>query len=284
MKEYKIKAGAAAAVLFAVFMVLFINGKKGTENETLQTDTAGIVEEETAAEPLPVSKEEEELLSGLYRAMEQRRLTDAAEILNENEEQFKILVQETLAGEKYCYYEETAGEDGQELHRMEVLRKDGEQKGMVITRYNTAFFGGFSDGAPEGDCVAIQAMVLQEPRYTYAAGKWTAGKMNGEGKTGYCYYENAPESGFVMMEKAGVYENNLLNGSFTCRTENRDGECLHWEMEAESGVTVLTGGWTYYGYRNEYMLPSVEDSARAYVLKEEQTGAVLWNNLILWDE
>lgn len=132
--------------------------------------------------------------------------------------------------------------------------------------------------------MAIQAMVLDEPRYTYADGIWSGGKMNGEGKTGYRYYENAPESGFVMTEKAGSYKDNLLDGSFLYRAETAGGDRIHWEMEADNGVTVLSDGWVHYEDRKEYMLPSVEDSLRAYVLKEDQISTVLWNNLILWDE
>lgn len=277
------KAAGAAAVILLLAVCLLMGGRKTPDPGRLQEEETTLQEEETAPEPLPVSGEEENLLSGLYKAMEQKRLTEAAEILNENEEAFKTLVQETLKGEKYCYYEETAGEE-KEFHRMEPLPEEGKGKGLVVTRYNTVFFGEFLDGAPEGDCMAVQAMVLNGMRYTYAAGKWAGGKMNGEGKTGYYCYENAPESSFVITEKTGVYKDNLIDGSFTYRTETGDGESLHWEMEAEDGVTVLSDGWTYYDYRNAYMLPSMEDAARAYVLTKEQTNAVLWNNLILWDE
>jgi len=309
-------------------------GRNRTVNENV------IYKEETAPEPLPVGADEEELLSGLYHAMADGSLTEAAEILNSNEEMFKTLVSETLGGDKYCYYEEASGVTGTEngpgaaaatgaendsgtagaagaendsgtagvtgaengsgaaavtgaenasgpenrpVRKMEKLSETGRSEGLVVTRYNTIFFGSFLNGVPEGQCIAVQAMVLNEPRYTYAAGIWSGGKMNGKGMTGFYYYADIPESGFVRTEKVGTYIDNLLDGAFTYRTENRDGEYLHWDMEADAGTTVLSDNWKYYDYRDEYMLPSSEDPARAYVLKKDQTGAVLWNNLILWD-
>ena len=232
---------------------------------------------------LPVSAEEEELLSALYAAMEQGSLRAAARILNENETEFRAMVQETLGGKQYCYYEET-GADGRNIHRLEEAVPEGKMHGLVLTRFNTAFCGDFRNGKPEGKCTAVQAMVLKEPRYTYAAGTWAEGRMNGEGVTGYCYYENVPESGFVMTEKAGIYLDNLLDGEFTYTTESAKGERLSWNIEAEKGVTVLSERWAHSEDRKEYMLPSNEDASRAYVLKEDQTGSVLWNNLILWDD
>jgi len=283
-------------------------GASGGETEsTAETETE-------APEPLPVSEEEEVVLSAIYKAMEEKDLTAAARAINENEELLKALVQDTLGGEKYCYYEEKgpesaggdggagntsgysdggsqagsagdgdAGSGGTEIHRMKKLGDSRRQRGLVVTRYNTVFFGSFLSGQPEGTCTAVQAMVLDGARYTYAVGSWSGGKMNGQGKTGYYCYEDAPEGGFVSTEKDGQYTNNLLDGPFTYRTENQQGECLHWDMEADAGVTVLTDGWRYYDHQKSYMLPSAEDPSRAYVLKEEQTGAVLWNNLILWD-
>ena len=42
--------------------------------------------------------------------------------------------------------------------------------------------------------------------------------------------------------------------------------------------------WEHYPYRKEYMLGSVEDKERAYVLSEDKMSTVLWNNLIIWPE
>ena len=87
-----------------------------------------------------------------------------------------------------------------------------------------------------------------------------------------------------MTEKSGTYEENLLDGVFLYQTESVLGERLSWEIEADKGVTVLTEKWAYFPLRKEYTLGAKEDSVRAYVLSEEKMGALLWNNLITWNE
>ena len=272
---------AAVAVIAIVISVLGVGnggqGRAAIKKQTVET-TAQIVQKE-----LPVSRTEEELLSALYETMEDGRYAETARLLNENEQALNDLLAETLSGEKYCY-RETAYEDGMVIRSLEPLTQDEKMDGMVLTRYNTVFYGSFENGKPEGECHAIQAMVLDEPRYTFAEGLWKNGKMNGEGRTGYHYYLNAPAKGFVKTDKSGVYVDNLLDGEFIYQTESILGETLSWEIEAEMGVTVISGKWTHFPFRKEYMLGAKEDSARAYVLTEEKTGALLWNNLITWDE
>lgn len=291
MKELKSRLAAhkkrlgMGAVLIAVVLAAVWGGKKpgSHKNQTPESvETAGMKETEETQIPLPVDEKEETLLKALYQAMEKKEMDRAAEIINSEEEVLKNLVQETLAGKKYLYRMEE--EDGEVTGRMEELTKETEGKGLAVTRFNTIFFGEFSGGKPEGDCAAVQAMVLTEPRFTYADGEWKNGKMNGHGKTGYRYYENAPETGFVMAEKEGVYQENLLEGDFTYTAENAGGERLRWSMQAEHGVTVLSGQWTFYENNGTYMLPSEEDPGRAYVLSESQAQTVMWNNLITWDE
>ena len=166
---------------------------------------------------------------------------------------------------------------------MEPVTSSSEFTGMVLTRYNTAFFGEFSEGKPNGDCFAIQTIILDHPRYSYAMGTWKDGKLNGEGSAGYYYYLDAPESGFVRTEKRGIFQDNLLDGEFVYETESANGEVLSWKMKAVNGVTVITQEWEHYPYRKEYMLGSVEDHGRAYVFSADRVAAVLWNNLIVWD-
>ncbi len=244
-----------------------------------ETGEAGKTEADV---PLPVNEEEEALLKSLYQVMEKKELDQAAEILNSQEELLKTLVQETLGGKKYLYWqEETAG--GLTGH-MKELTGETEGRGLAVTRFNTVFYGEFSGGKPEGDCTAVQAMVLAEPRFTYADGEWKNGKMNGHGKTGYRYYENAPEAGFVMAEKEGTYQENLMDGDFAYTAKNAGGEQLCWHMQAKDGVTVLSEEWIYQKNNGTYMLPSKEAPERAYVLSENQAETIMWNNLIVWDE
>lgn len=256
----------------------------GTEKNVEMEESAETAEtkEAEAQIPLPVNEKEEALLRSLYRAMEKKEPDQAARILNSQEDLLKTLVQETLDGKKYLYWQEEA--EGELTGYMEEMTGETKGRGLAVTRFNTVFFGEFSGGKPEGDCAAVQAMVLAEPRFTYADGEWKNGKMNGHGKTGYRYYENAPETGFVMAEKEGRYQENLLEGDFTYIAENAGGEQLCWDMQAKNGVTVLSEKWVRHKNNGTYMLPSKEDSGRAYVLSESQAETIMWNNLIVWDE
>lgn len=282
-----IAVGIGTALAAAVIWITA--GKSGkTEEEPIQTQTVQTTDSEAETtlavvqEDLPVDEAEAELLSGLYRALCVNDYVDAAILLNENEEAFIELTEETLDGMKYCYWEEPQ-ENGQVLRVMEELAEEGEMEGLVLGRYNTVFCGEFSDGQPNGTVCAIQTIILDEPRYTYAEGTWQNGKMNGEGTTGYHYYINAPESGFIRTEKSGTYANDLLNGEFVYMTENGGGEILSWNMKAENGVTVIDDTWVHYPFRKEYMLTSAESKERAYVLSEDRVQEIMWDNLITWD-
>ena len=250
---------------------------QSAEKTTAESTVAEVQEE------LPVSEEEAALLGTLYRALLQGKYDVAASVLNENEQAFDALMKDTLAGELYCYQEKRS-EDGTQISKMERVLSSATCNGMVLTRYNTVFYGAFSGGKPEGKVTAIQAMVLDEPRYSYAIGSWTDGKMNGEGCVGYRYYMDAPASRLIRTEKRGNFRDNLLDGDFVYETESGNGETLSWKMKAINGVTVLTPAWEYYPYRNEYMLGSSDDAGRAYVLSEDKVATVLWNNLIQWPE
>ncbi len=278
------KAVWGLAVVAAVIAVVFGRGfmEDGQDHTSLINKVVGTTEE-IVQEELPVSRIEEELLSAIYETMAEGRYADTARLLNENENTFDELLSETLEGKKYCYWEEVY-EDGTIIRSLEPLSQDGTMDGMVLTRYNTVFYGSFENGKPEGECHAIQAMVLDGARYTFAEGIWKSGKMNGEGRTGYHYYLNAPAKGFSMTDKSGIYVDNLLDGVFLYQTESVLGERLSWEIEAEKGVTVITEKWKHFPFRKEYMLGAKEDAARAYVLSEEKVGALIWNNLITWDE
>lgn len=283
MRKWKRLAAVGAAVVVAAVAVAagdiggFFKSKPETEAATVETTT------EEARPELPVNEEEAVLLAELYQALEAADFNGAAMILNENEKAFDTLMNDVLAGERY-YYREKALADGTVVPEMDRVQSLDAFTGMVLTRYNTVFYGEFSGGKPNGDGFAIQAMVLDHPRYSYAEGVWRDGKLNGDGRAGYHYYLDAPDSGLIRTEKRGIYRNNLLDGEFVYETESENGEKLSWNMKAINGVPVLTPDWEYYPYRKEYMLGSVEDSGRAYVLAKDKVATVLWNNLIVWPE
>ena len=167
---------------------------------------------------------------------------------------------------------------------MEPLKEASQAEGLVLSKYHTAFYGTFSEGKPEGNGTAIQTAVVEEPRYSYAKGNWTQGKLNGEGETGYRYYETVPAGGYAGIKKTGTYSENLLEGPFVYEAEDEDGNQFFWDMEASAGVTVLTDSWTYSEAAGTYSLSARENPDRTYVLEKDQAEAVLWNNLILWEE
>ena len=272
----KIAAAGIATVALAVAVVT--GGGKDNLTETTVEKTTEEVRPE-----LPVGEEEALLLAELYEALRNMNFNGAAMILTENEKAFDTLMTEVLAGERY-YYREEMLEDGTVMPEMEPVQPSDTFTGMVLTRYNTVFYGEFSEGKPNGEGYAVQAMVLDQPRYSYAEGIWADGKLNGEGRAGYHYYLNAPERGFIRTEKRGYYSDNLLDGEFVYETENGGGEILSWKMKAVNGVTVITQDWEEYPYRKEYMLGSVEDPERAYVLAKDKVATVMWNNLIVWPE
>lgn len=282
----------------------------GVSEEEATLETERIQDETETEEPeVPVSEMETFLLSELYHAMAERDYDKAAAILNENEEAFRELTGETLEGNLYYYQEvpvetevlrEEEGTLSEETESAETLPEESSMEaeltvkmgqlsktefvGMVLTRYNTVFYGEFSEGKPNGEAAAIQTIILDQPRYSYAEGVWHEGKLNGEGTAGYYYYRDIPETGFVRVEKRGRFRDNLLDSDFVYKTESANGEQLSWNMKAVAGVTVITQEWEYYPYRKEYMLASAEDPGRAYVLAKSKVTEVLWNNLIVWPE
>ena len=278
MQSWKKVAAIGAVVLCVAAVVAACGSKRGEAQSTaVVVKTTAPIQKE-----LPVSEDEALLLSDLYRAMVRGDYDEAASVLNENETKFDTMMLRTLKGEKYSYYEWNEG-DGSVIRIMEPLTGSSDFEGMVLTRYNTVFYGSFVGGKPNGEGAAIQSMILDHPRYSYAEGTWKDGKLHGEGRAGYYYYQDVPKSGLIRTEKKGNYKDNLLDGTFLYLTENANGEKLTWEMKAVNGVTVISENWEHYPYRREYMLGSVEDPARCYVLSEDKTAIVLWNNLILWD-
>ena len=168
--------------------------EESAPTETVQTEPVPEQPE------LPVSEAQaEHLLSPLYQAMKSEDLAAAAAVLNGEEAEFQTLCEETLAGELWLYYEEEVS--GVTIRYMEPLKEASQAEGLVLSKYHTAFYGTFSEGKPEGNGTAIQTAVVEEPRYSYAKGNWTQGKLNGEGETGYRYYETVPAGGYAGIKK-----------------------------------------------------------------------------------
>ena len=284
-------------------------GSIETEGTRMENGT-GISEAEAVIPSLTVSAAEEALLDALYTSMKEEDYIQAARLMNENQDRLTALANDTLDRELYLYSREGAdempgaSEKGSKIPEgaakgsglsgetdspagkrcLKKLVDAGTEYGLVVSRFNTVFLGSFTEGNPQGRCAAVQAMILEEPYFTYAVGEWENGKMNGEGSCGYQYYETVPQGRFHMTRKTGTFSENLLNGPFTYTAENTEGESLCWSMEAKEGITVLDDTWTYYPSTKEYMKGSDEDEGRAYVLSETRAETAIWSNLITWGQ
>lgn len=274
---------AVFLILCCAGIFLAACGKKEEGTENTESESMTVKETQDLQPELPVSEEEKELYIRLYQAMEAEDMEEAAGLLNGNEESFRTLAEKREDGIPYLFSAAEA-ENGQRIWEMTPLGSTEEETGLVLTRFNTAFFGTFRNGKPEGHCLAIQTVVLEEPRFTYAAGQWKDGAMNGPGVTGYRYYEDVPEGEFAFVSKEGTYAEDLCSGELIYKAGNGEEDLLSWKIQTSAGVTVLDDRWLYYAYSREYMLPSEQDEDRAYVIGEDALDSVRWSNLIQWDE
>ncbi|MFR5601025.1 MAG: hypothetical protein ACLTKI_01065 [Lachnospiraceae bacterium] len=201
-------AAAGTAVLLAVIGIAAAVAGYGKDAPAETTET--VTESETQAEIQELSSGEQTLLDSIWDAMEQENYPAAAAILIKNESQLWTLLDKTLAGE-ICLY------DGEQMHRTV------EGKGMVFRKAGTLFFGEFKDGKPEGQCQAIQAVVLDAPRYDYSIGVWKNGKMEGEGIIGYDYYEGIQGGLTRETQKEGMFREDLMEGDLIYTSVNAEG-------------------------------------------------------------
>lgn len=191
--------------------------------------------------------------------------------MNREEELFVELFYEKMDGRRYLF-------DGQNL-KEEI---DGE--GMVLTKAGTVFYGSFQGGRPHGLCLALQVVDLEAPRYDYADGLWQNGVMEGEGSTGYCYYQGGPMEEARAVCRKGQFSGNLMEGQITYRTTNDKKEATVWNITVKDGVVVLDDRWTYLEDRRGYQLMATDNDSHAYVLGEDQAWQPMWANILQWEE
>ncbi len=230
-----------------------------------------------------LSDAEKELLDRLYHYMKWRDLAQAAELMNGNAEPLRKLLDVTFSGKKYLYRERDESEEGPGVC-LEELTADTSGTGLILTRPDTAFFGEFSGGKPEGNCLAVQAAAIGQPRYTYADGIWKSGRMDGGGSSGYCLCGAPAGDGLAGIRKTGVYDDNLLDGNFTYMAESGEGETWSWQMRAAKGVTVIDGRWRADAAHGQYQLPADGQPKYIFTIDMDRTADAVWRNLIRWDE
>lgn len=242
----------------------------GVKEEGVETQAAKETLEELERGPV-LREEERDVLEEIASSMKERDLREAARIMNRQEEILVSLFYETMDSQRYLY-------DGMEL------KGEIEGEGMVLTKAGTVFYGSFQDGMPHGTCLALQMVELDAPRYDFADGIWQNGRMEGEGHTGYCYYENVPPGEAGDVCRKGEFSGDLMEGEITYITTNDKNEDSTWKFTVKDGKVEIDESWNYLEKSGEYQLMSLEDDSHAYVMGEEQMGLAVWANQLRWEE
>lgn len=132
-------------------------------------------------------------------------------------------------------------------------------------------------------CLALQFINVDSPRYNYSDGIWENGKMNGQGTTGYCYYENVPQGEYAWAVKTGVFADDQMEGDITYEIKGSDEAISHWNMLISQGKIQLDDRWTHLDDMGEYQLMSSDTVSHAYLIADDQLEQLVWMNLLGWE-
>lgn len=222
--------------------------------------------------PAPALDEDQKaVLDTIIRYLQEDNLEAAAAGLLENEQKLDYVFYQVLDGQQYLY------KDG-------VLSDKLEGKGLVLKKPMAIYYGDLKGGKPNGKGIAVQGINLDGLRYDYSDGIWQDGLMNGAGVVGYHYYKGIQGEENQAIQKEGTFANDLMEGAFVYSTTNSEGEITTWNMEAASGKTKVDERWIHEEEKQDFYLPSNQDSAHAYVLPETATEEVRWRNMLPWNE
>lgn len=272
-KEEMLRLIAAALIFGVVLSASLFMG----ENERAKQQTSQEQQNQTAVmrpptdHPPILTQKQAEVLRRLKNAMEKENWNVAAIVLKNNEDWFVDLFYTDMNGERY-------------LFNGEKLQKELDGTGLVLTMPGTVFFGEFKKGYPEGQCSALQFVHVDEPRYQYSSGQWHHGKMNGQGKTGYCYFRNVPEGEVRESFRQGNFKDDFLDGTIVYESTGSRGLPIQWEMNCKDGVIVPDENWTYLEEEDAWQLMAKDEKSHAYVLSSEQLEQPIGVNGILWEE
>ncbi len=229
-----------------------------------------IEESVAAAWQVPeLSDIQKELLDRISEYIETGEYEKAAELMLDNEQQLWYISHYVMKDERYLY-------DGGKLYR------DIDRAGLVLRKPLLVFYGDFADGEPEGECVALQAVQMDVPRYDYASGSWKNGKIDGMGEIGYCCYEGSEQED-RSVKKQGNFRHDRMDGQITYETVSADGETSVWNMTVENGKLLLDGSWSYDEKKHAYQLPEEKNAGHAFVVSADDAGEARFQNLLKWD-
>ena len=302
-RDFPLRTAGVAAVIAVLLLVLSILGNvrisgylkasmeesiHQVESEIASKEVQESIEEskmeETAVHEISLTYTEEQLLNLLEGKMHANDLEGAARVLNENDTAFQDLFFGKLADET-CLYSSQVDAQG---HTGGVMKDEADGHGLVFQRAGTIFYGDFKDGKPSGQCVALQAITLDEGvRYDYSVGTWTDGVMDGAGECGYDYYEGVTGDGAKKTVKKGNFADDLMEGEISYTSVNGDGESTSWTMTVENGVIVPDARWisdTSDDGTPVFRLMADTDDVHAYVVEADAMEEVRWKNMIEWGE
>jgi len=246
-------------------------GENGEENPMEETGAEGAgASSDVISGELTLTPEQLDAVKRIDSALSSQDMEQAARILDKEQDILATLFYENMAGRRH-------------LFSPFGFSRSLEGEGMVFTMPGTVFYGFFKDGKPRGECLALQFINVDSPRYNYSYGIWRNGKMTGYGSTGYCYYENVPLGENVKTVKQGNFKDDLLEGEISYETKDIDGTISHWYMAVSEGVTVIDTRWTRLEESKEYQLMSADAQSHAYLIGDDQIGQVMWMNLLGWD-
>lgn len=317
-RDFPLRTAGVAAVIAVLLLVLSILGNvrisgylkasmeesiHQVEREIASKEVQESIEEskmeETAVHKISLTYTEEQLLNLLEGKMHANDLEGAARVLNENDTAFQDLFFGKLA-DKTCLYSSPNDSEGglphsspidaqgADPHTGGVMKDEADGHGLVFQRAGTIFYGDFKDGKPSGQCVALQAITLDEGvRYDYSVGTWTDGVMDGAGECGYDYYEGVTGDGAKKTVKKGNFADDLMEGEISYTSVNGDGESTSWTMTVENGVIVPDARWisdTSDDGTPVFRLMADTDDVHAYVVEADAMEEVRWKNMIEWGE
>ena len=289
-RDFPLRTAGVAAVIAVLLLVLSILGNvriSGYLKASMEESIEESKMEETAVHEISLTYTEEQLLNLLEGKMHANDLEGAARVLNENDTAFQDLFFGKLADET-CLYSSPVDAQGADPHTGGVMKDEADGHGLVFQRAGTIFYGDFKDGKPSGQCVALQAITLDEGvRYDYSVGTWTDGVMDGAGECGYDYYEGVTGDGAKKTVKKGKFADDLMEGEISYTSVNGDGESTSWTMTVENGVIVPDARWisdTSDDGTPVFRLMADTDDVHAYVVEADAMEEVRWTNMIEWGE
>lgn len=317
-RDFPLRTAGVVAVIAVLLLVLSILGNvrisgylkasmeesiHQVEREIASKEVQESIEEskmeETAVHKISLTYTEEQLLNLLEGKMHANDLEGAARVLNENDTAFQDLFFGKLADETCLYSSPNDSEggfphsspidaQGADPHTGGVMKDEADGHGLVFQRAGTIFYGDFKDGKPSGQCVALQAITLDDGvRYDYSVGTWTDGVMDGAGECGYDYYEGVTGDGAKKTVKKGNFADDLMEGEISYTSVNGDGESTSWTMTVENGVIVPDARWisdTSDDGTPVFRLMADTDDVHAYVVEADAMEEVRWKNMIEWGE